>query len=364
MKLLSAFEDLEDPRVNRTKKHPLNCIIFLTIAAVVAGADSFTGVADFGESKEEWLKKHLPFPNGIPSHDTIGNLFKRIKPEAFSRCFIKWVSQVCGVSEQELINIDGKTLRGSHDGFCGKHAIHLVHAYASGAEILLGQLAVAEKSNEITAIPDLLELIDIEGAMVSIDAMGTQKAIAEKIISEKGDYLLAVKGNQESLEEEIKAAFATTSPSSTYSVTSKEHGRIEKRACTVVEDLSFVDEAVNWKGIQAIIRIERVREVIADNKISSEIQYYICSKKLTANVANRYARSHWSIENKLHWTLDVVFNEDLSRIRKGYGDENFAVIRRIALNLLKLNTSIKKSIAAKRYKAAWNETVLEAILKI
>lgn len=364
MELIKAFEDLEDPRIDRTKKHPLQSIIFLTIAAVVAGADSFTGVEDFGDAKEEWLKKYVPFPNGIPSHDTIGNLFKRIKPEAFSRCFICWVSQVCGVSEQELIHIDGKTLRGSHDGFSGKHAIHLVHAYASEAEILLGQLAVAEKSNEITAIPDLLELIDVEGAIVTIDAMGCQKTIAEKIITEKGDYLLAVKGNHETLEEEIKTAFSKTSPSSVHSKTVKEHGRIEKRSCTVIDNLLFVDEAIHWKGIQSIIRIDREREVIAQNKKSSETHYYICSKKLKADVVSLYVRSHWSIENKLHWTLDVIFHEDLSRIRKGNADENFASVRRIALNLLKLDTTIKKSIAAKRHKAAWNEAVLEAILRI
>lgn len=364
MELIKAFEGLADPRIDRTKKHPLQSIIFLTIAAVVAGADSFTDIADFGDAKEEWLKRHVPFPYGIPSHDTIGGLFGRIKPEAFAKCFINWVSQICGVSEQELINIDGKTLRGSHDRASGKYAIHLVHAYASRAEILLGQLAVAEKSNEITAIPDLLELIEIEGAMVTIDAMGCQKAIAEKIILEKGDYLLAVKGNQKALEEEIKTAFSKTSPSSIHSKTDKEHGRIEKRTCTVIDNLIFVDESIHWKGIQSIIRIDREREVIAQNKRSHETQYYICSKKLQADIASLYARSHWSIENKLHWTLDVVFNEDLSRIRKGHADENFATIRRIALNLLKLNTSIKKSIAAKRHKAAWDEAVLECILRI
>ena len=364
MELIKAFEDLEDPRIDRTKKHPLLSIVFLTIAAVVAGADTFTGVTDFGKAKEDWVKRHVPFPEGIPSHDTIGDLFGRIKPEKFTRCFIRWVSQACGVPEQELINIDGKTLRGSHDEYNGKYAIHLVHAYASRAEILLGQLAVKEKSNEITAIPDLLELIDIEGAMVTIDAMGCQKTIAEKIIAEQGDYLLAVKGNQEALEEEIKTAFRKTAPSSTHSSIDKGHGRIEKRTCTVIDNLLCVDEAVHWKGIQSIIRIEREREVIAQNKKTNEVQYYICSKNLTADVAGVYTRSHWSIENKLHWTLDVTFKEDLSRIRNGHGDENFATIRRIALNLLKLNTSIKKSIAAKRHLAAWDEVFLEIVLKI
>jgi predicted transposase YbfD/YdcC len=364
MELIKAFEDLEDPRMDRTKKHPLLSIVFLTIAAVVAGADSFTGVADFGKAKADWVKRHVPFPEGIPSHDTIGDLFARIKPEKFAQCFIRWVSMACGVPEQDLINIDGKTLRGSHDAANGKYAIHLIHAYASGAEILLGQLAVAEKSNEITAIPDLLELIDIAGAMITIDAMGCQKSIAEKIIAEQGDYLLAVKGNQGALEEEIKTAFKTTSPSSTHVSVDKGHGRIESRTCTVIDNLVFVDEVVHWKGIKSIIRVEREREMITQNKKTNEVQYYICSKSLKAEVANDYARSHWGIENKLHWTLDVTFGEDLSRIRNGHGDENFATIRRIALNLLKLNTSIKKSIAAKRHLAAWDEVFLECVLRI
>jgi predicted transposase YbfD/YdcC len=364
MELIKAFEDLEDPRMDRTKKHPLLSIVFLTIAAVVAGADSFTAVADFGKAKQDWLKKHVPFPEGVPSHDTIGDLFGRIKPEKFARCFIRWVGMACGVPEQDLINIDGKTLRGSHDEANGKYAIHLIHAYASGAEILLGQLAVAEKSNEITAIPDLLELIDVAGAMVTIDAMGCQKSIAQKVIEEKGDYLLAVKGNQGALEEEIKTAFTKTSPSSTHTSVDKGHGRVEKRICTVIDNLMFVDEAVHWKGIQSIIRVERERQVIAQNKETNEVQYYICSKNLKAEVAGTYVRSHWSIENKLHWTLDVTFNEDLSRIRNGHADENFAAIRRIALNLLKLNTSVKKSIAAKRQMAAWDEVFLECVLRI
>jgi predicted transposase YbfD/YdcC len=364
MELIKAFEDLEDPRIDRTKKHPLQSIVFLTIAAVVAGADSFTAVADFGKAKAEWIKKHVSFPQGMPSHDTIGNLFGRIKPDKFARCFIRWVSLACGVSEQELINIDGKTLKGSYDEASGKYAIHLIHAYAADAEILLGQLAVSDKSNEITAIPDLLDMIDIAGAMVTIDAMGCQKAIAEKIKAGQGDYLLAVKGNQQALEEEIKTAFNKTTPSSTHSDIDKGHGRIEKRTCTVVDNLMFVDEAAHWKGIQSIIRVEREREVVLQKKKTTEVQYYICSKKLKAQTANNYVRAHWSIENKLHWTLDVVFDEDLSRIRSGHGDENFAIIRRIALNLLKLNTSIKKSLVNKRHLAAWDEAFLEAILKI
>jgi predicted transposase YbfD/YdcC len=364
MELLKAFEELEDPRIDRTKKHPLRSIIFLTIAAVVAGADSFTDIEDFGRVKEDWLRKYVDFPHGIPSHDTIGDLFKRIKPKMFAQCFIRWVSQVCGVNEQELIHIDGKTLRRSYDKQNGKQALHLIHAYASSSELLLGQLATADKSNEITAIPELLEIIDIEGAMVTIDAMGCQKDIAAKIREQGGDYLLAVKGNQATLEKEIETTFNRTSLAPSHTSTTKDHGRIEQRKCTIIDNLSFVDEAVHWKDIQTIVRIERQREILSTGQKSTETQYYICSKILDAQTANAYVRQHWSIENKLHWTMDVIFNEDLSRIRKGYADENFAVIRRIALNLLKLDTSLKKSIRAKRHKAAWSEIVLQNILRI
>jgi predicted transposase YbfD/YdcC len=363
MELISSFSTLTDPRIDRTKKHPLSSIIFLTIAAVLSDADSFTEIEEFGRAKEEWLKQYVDFPHGIPSHDTIGDLFKRLCPEEFGRCFIEWVSRVSGINKQSLIHIDGKTLRGSSDNYDGKYALHLVHAYASASELLLGQLATDQKSNEITAIPELLSVIDISGSLVTIDAMGCQKAIAQKIVKQKGDYLLAVKGNQSLLEEELEATFKAVRPASTHSTLEKSHGRIERRSCTVINELDLIDEALKWSSLRSVVRVCREREELATGKKSKEYQYYICSKAITAEEANNAVRKHWSIENKLHWTMDVIFSEDASRIRKGHADENFATIRRIALNILKLNPA-KKSIRAKRHRAGWDNDFLKQLLQI
>jgi len=365
MNPLEIFSSLSDPRIDRTKVYPLETIIFLTISAVVAGAETFVDVEDFGNLKLNWLKKYVPCPdNRIPSHDTIGNFYSRLDPKEFESCFVNWVSQVCGISQGELISIDGKTLRGSYDKYDNKAPIHMISAWASKNEVVLGQLKVTEKSNEITAIPTLLDVLEIKGAIISIDAMGCQTKIAEKIIEEGANYILALKGNQEALKEQVEPIFDIATPFSQYEHTEKNHGRIEHRKCSILTDLNLIEEAQNWKGIKAVVKIESSRMDVLTEKQTHETRYYITSLHTDAKHMNQLIRGHWAIENKLHWTLDVLFNEDLSRVRKDNAPENFSIIRRIALNLIKLDKTPKVSQRIKRHRAAWSESFLEHLLRI
>jgi predicted transposase YbfD/YdcC len=343
----------------------METIIFLTIAAVVSGCDSFTDIEDFGNAKLGWLKKFVDCPDDrIPSHDTLGDFYKRLDPEKFQECFVHWTSQVCGITEGELISIDGKTLRRSHDREGGKAAIHMVSAWAGLNELVLGQVRTAEKSNEITAIPALLRTLELKGAIVSIDAMGCQKAIASQIIEQKADYILALKDNQEELHEQVKALFRHIVPCSTDDDITKDHGRIEQRRCTVIDDLGPLDEAENWESMRSVVRIETVREVLSTGKKAQETRYYISSLNADAQRFNALIRGHWAIENSLHWVLDVNFNEDESRLRKGHADQNMSTIRRIALNLIKLDPDKRKSQRVKRKKAAWSDPFRESLLRI
>ena len=365
MNPLSSFSSLTDPRIDRTKIYPLESIIFLTIAAVVAGAETFVDIEEFGILKLDWLKKYVSCPDDrIPSHDTIGDFYSRIDSQEFENCFVDWISQVCGISNGELISIDGKRLRGSYDRYDNKAAIHMVSAWASSNEVVLGQVKVNEKSNEITAIPVLLDVLEIKGAIVSIDAMGCQTKIAEKIIEEKADYILALKGNQGALKEQVESYFNAAPIYSEDEYTIKDHGRIESRKCSVITDLELIEETQHWKGIKAVVRIESKRTQVLTSKKTTENRYYITSLDKNANELNQLIRGHWGIENKLHWVLDVVFNEDLSRVRKNNAPENFSIIRRIALNLIKLDKTPKVSQRNKRNRAAWSDKFLEQILKI
>lgn len=365
MNPLDAFSELTDPRSDHTKLYPLKTIVFLTISAVVAGAETWVDIELFGEERLEWIKKYVECPgNRIPSHDTIGDFFKRLDPDQFQDCFINWTSQVCGISSGELVSIDGKRVRGSYDRADNKSAIHLVSAWASDNEIVLGQLKVDEKSNEITAIPKLLAVLAIKGAIVSIDAMGCQKEIAEQIIGAGADYILSVKGNQSALLEQVEAHFSFTEPSSGDKTTEKGHGRIETRNCMVITNLDLLDEASKWKGIKAVVKVKSQRTDVLSEKSSEETRYYITSLEKPANELNALIRGHWGIENKLHWTLDVVFREDFSRVRKGDADQNFSIIRRIALNLIKLDDTPKVSQRLKRKKAGWSSLFLERLLRI
>lgn len=365
MNPIEVFSAIPDPRHDRTKVYPMETMIFLTIAAVVSGCDSFTDIEDFGRTKVDWLKKFVECPEDrVPSHDTLGDLFKRLDPDKFQQCFVNWTSQVCGITEGELISIDGKTLRGSHDRSNNKAAIHMISAWASRNELVLGQLATAQKSNEITAIPALLNMLEIRGAIVSIDAMGCQKNIAAQIVDQEADYILALKGNQQELHEQVKALFNHIVPSSIDEHLNKDHGRIEQRKCTVINDLDPLDEAAKWKEMRSVVRIDSVREVLSTGKKTQETRYYVSSLRADAKRFNELVRAHWAIENKLHWVLDMTFSEDASRIRNGYADQNLSLIRRIALNLIKLDSDKKKSQRVKRKKAAWSDTFRERLMKI
>lgn len=359
---VNYFKEIEDPRVDRTKLHSLEDIIILTITAVICGADGWTEIEEYGKTKESWLRTFLKLPNGIPSHDTLGDFFARIKTKDFERCFINWITAVSNITEGEIISIDGKTLRGSYDKRSKKAAIHMVSAWANKNNIVLGQVKTAEKSNEITAIPKLLDVLCIKGCVVTIDAMGCQKEIAKKIIDKEGDYILALKGNQGDLHDQVISSFERVKPKEIYEDIEKDHGRIEKRKCLVLDDLKWIEKKHEWENIQTLIKIESSRTI--DNKTTIENRYYISSLKADAKKLNEAVRKHWGIENSLHWTLDVAYGEDDCRMRSGYSAENFSIIRRISLNLLKNEKTLKKGIATKRLKAGWDNEYLKTILKI
>jgi predicted transposase YbfD/YdcC len=362
--LVTYFASLEDPRLERTRKHNLLDIIAITICAVICGADSWVAVEHYGLAKHEWLSRFLKLPNGIPSHDTFGRVFAALVPEQFQACFAGWVAELAACLGLKQIAIDGKTQRGSHDRGKGKAALHLVSAWAVENHLILGQEAVDQKSNEITAIPKLLELLDLEGALVTIDAMGCQKEIAEQIIQQGGDYILAVKENQPTLYAGIERLDAAALASeyagiSSCGVHEHSHGRDEFRACWVLTDLEELRERTQWPGLRSVIVVVRDRTVGKQN--SCERHYYISSRRLSAKKFLGAVRGHWGIENSLHWVLDVVFAEDHSRVRKDHGPENFGMVRRMAISMLKAEQN-KASIQVKRLKAGWDDSFLEKVL--
>lgn len=362
--LVTHFQALEDPRLERSRLHNLLDIVAITICAVICGADSWVDVEKYGQAKQDWLRRFLKLPNGIPSHDTFGRVFAAIVPGQFQTCFAGWVQEMAGQLGLKQIAIDGKTLRGSHDRSNGKAALHLVSAWAVENHLTLGQQAVDSKSNEITAIPKLLELLDLEGALVTIDAMGCQKEIAEQVVEQGGDYVLTVKENQPKLYEEIgrleRAALERDyAGARSHGVQEQGHGRHELRACWVLTDLEELAERAKWPGLQSVIVVVRDRTVGEQN--SCEKHYYISSRKLSAKRFLEVIRGHWGIENSLHWVLDVAFDEDQSRVRKDHGPENFALVRRLALSMLKAEGS-KGSIRGKRLIAGWNNDFMEKLL--
>lgn len=362
MNSLEVFDQLEDPRKDYLIKYELRSLVFITISAVVSGYEHFTEIALFAEQKRDWITRFVPLPdNQTPSHDIFGDLYSLLDPNKFCDCFIQWISLVSNISAGELIAIDGKTLRGSFDQFDKKAAIHMVSAWASKTSLVLGQVKVDDKSNEITAIPRLLDILEIKGAIISIDAMGCQKEIAETIIDKQANYLFALKRNQEALNDQVTSAFNNIKVHSTDEKITKDHGRIETRKCTVVNELGLIDEAEKWNSLHSIIKIESKRENLLSGKETSQVRYYISSLKVDAKKFNQLIQAHWSVENNLHWTLDVLFDEDKSRVRKGHADENFSIIRRIALNILKLNKT-KGSLNMKRKKAALNDKFREELI--
>lgn len=365
MNPLAYFKDLPDPRKdNPNKLYSVDLIIFLTLSAVISGADSWTEVEEFGWEKKEWLKKFVEISEDrIPSHDTIGDFFSRVKAKDFASCFLSWTSSLTNTLEDVIVSVDGKTLRSSYDKGIGKRAIHMISAWAGSTRLVLAQNKVDDKTNEITAIPDLLSLLELKGAIVTIDAMGCQKEIAAQILEQGADYLLSVKGNQGELLREIGDCFQYNTSSDRAQTEEKSHGRLETRVCRVMADLTEIDVKDQWPGLKTIIQIERTRENLSAKTKTSETMYYISSRQMPAGKALESVRSHWGIENQLHYVLDVEFKEDLSRVRKGDGDQNLSIIRRIALNLLKLNKS-KGSMNIKRHKSAWSDSFREEILKI
>ena len=351
---------MKDPRVERTRYHHLNDILFIAIAAILSGAESWNEIEYYGEMKEEWLKDVLQLPNGIPSHDTFNRLFSALDSDEFEKCFLNWVKSVNKITKGEVVSIDGKTIRGSKKlGF--KTATHIVSAWADKNELVLGQIKVEEKSNEITAIPKLLENLLIKDCIVTIDSMGCQKKIARKIVSKQAHYILAVKENQKELYEDIQDSFRVLKPSDTSEDIDYGHGRIETRKCFVLNDLSLVETATKWKGLTSIIKIERERYFKATGKKETESGYYISTLN-DAVVINKGVRKHWGIENKVHWVLDVAFNEDHSRKRAGNAAQNFSTLNRIALNLLKKDDA-KIGIKGKRKIIGWNNNYVFKVLQ-
>ena len=361
------FESVEDPRIDRSKEHLLIDILTIAILAVICGADGWVGIETYGRAKYDWLKTFLALPNGIPSHDTFARVFARLKPEKLQASFLSWVRSVSRVSKGELIALDGKTVRRSYDKGKNKGAIHMVSAWASQNRLVLGQRKVEEKSNEITAIPELLNVLDIHGCIVSIDAMGTQTAIAQQIIEQGGDYVLALKGNQGNLFEDVQQLFEWAQARAFkdiehdfYETLDTSHGRIEKRRCWTLADLEGLVDSDKWVGLNCVAMVESYRQ--AGGKTMREVRYYISSLAPEARRLANAIRSHWSIENPLHWVLDVAFREDECRIRNGHAPENFTLLRHLALSALNQETTAKVGIKNKRLRAGWDDDYLLKVL--
>lgn len=365
--LLRWFEDLEDPRPGHNVMHSLSDMLALAILAVMCGADSWMDVATFGRCKEPWLRTFLSLPHGIPSHDTLGRVFGRMNPLSFEKCFMNWTAALAQCSCR-LIAIDGKTLRHSFNQADKKAAIHMISAWCQRNQLVLGQLTTEAKSNEITAIPELLQLLDLQGAVVTVDAMGCQKSIAEKIVDRGGDYLLQVKGNQPSLHQDLELLFAEGMRKDCQGVRHEfiedvdaGHGRVETRRLWTTDDVAWYAEASAWKGLSRFICIESIRQV--GDKRSVDRRYYISSlRQTTPKALLQTIRGHWGIENRLHWCLDVSFNEDASRIRKGHAAENFSRLRRLALNLLRKDKTYKVGLKTKAKACSWDHQYLLNVL--
>lgn len=370
--LVEHFGALEDPRVEHLTDHKLLDIITIALCAIISGAETWKDIALFGNERLEWLRQFMALENGIPSDDTFGRVFARLEPGQFQACFMSWVKAVFEVTKGQVIAVDGKSARHSYDKANGKEAVHLVSAWATDNHLVLGQRAVAEKSNEITAIPELLRLLDVSGCIVTIDAMGCQTAIAEQIIAQQADYVLAVKGNQANLYEDTALFFHLAQQNDFQKVTytydrtvNKEHGRIEVRQCWAVsgeDSLHFLRDANRWRSLRTLVMVTSQRQV--NGQTSSETRYYITSLPNDATRILHAVRSHWGIENALHWVLDVVMGEDSTRIRKDHAPENMAALKRFALSLLKQEKTLKRGVQGKRLKAAMNPDYLRKVLSV
>jgi predicted transposase YbfD/YdcC len=358
---LSYFSELRDPRVERTREHLLEEILLMALAAVLSGAGSWNEIEGYCKAKSLWLKSFLKLPGGIPSHDTFNRVISALDPAEFEKGFAAWVGSIAKLTAGEVVAIDGKALRGTREP--GKATlVHMVSAWASANNLVLAQRRVDEKSNEITAIPKLLDALALSGTVVTLDAMGCQKSIAEKIVAKQADYVLAVKENQGHLLEEIRDSFRMLPADAVAEEIDCERGRVESRRCSVIADLSLVERASEWASLQGLVRIEAERFHKTTGKTERETRFYITSLKPEAERLNQAIRQHWSIENKLHWALDVSFGEDLDRKRRVNAAQNFSVLNRIALNLLQQDKTTKLGIKGKRLKAGWDNDYLLKIL--
>lgn len=362
---LDYFTDLPDPRQQGKVVYPLGEVLLLCLLAVLAGAETFADIARFGEKKLSLLRRFLPFRDGTPAHDHLGDIFAVLDAEAFQRCFVSWVAALTG-APAVVIAIDGKTSRRSYQKKGAKEAIHMVSAFATRQRLVLGQTKVAEKSNEIVAIPKLLDMLAIEGAIVTIDAMGCQREIAKKIVEKKADYVLALKGNQSSLHEDVELFAAEQKANgfkdtkvSRHETVDGDHGRIETRAYTVIHDIAWLQERHDWPGLKSAVMVESTRET--GGKIERETRFYITSLVLAAHLIGPVIRSHWAVENSLHWVLDMIFRDDECRVRKDHAPANFTTLKHMAHNLIRKAPG-KDSLRLKRKVAAWDDEFLVSLV--
>ena len=368
--LVDFLDDLEDPRVERARLHSLHDILVTTILAVICGADSWTDVELFGRSKHDWLATFLALPHGIPSHDTYGRVFALLDPEALERCFSRWVQSLASLLPGEVVAIDGKTARRSHDRGLGVPALHVVSAWAAEAQLVLGQRKTDTKSNEITAIPRLLALLELQGCIVTIDAMGCQTAIAKDLRARGADYVLSLKQNQPHLHEAVVEMFAHERsqafdgcPHTFTETVGKGHGRIETRRCWAIDApdyRQYVDPDRTWPGLRSLVMVEAERRL--EGRTTTETRYFISSLPAQDARLPQAVRRHWGVENSLHWVLDIAFREDESRIRTGHAAHNMALLRRLALNLLRRDRQAQGGLAARRKRAGWDHRYLRELL--
>ena len=375
LSLIEHFKELPDPRVDRTKDHDLIDILVIAICTLLCAGESFNDMEDFGKAKEDWFKTFLGLRNGIPSHDTFNRLFAALDPQAFLDCFVRWTQGLRAAVAQEIVALDGKALRRALNADQSIKCV--VSAWAESNSLVLGQLKVSDKSNEITALPALLRVLELAGCIVTVDAMGTQKKIAQEIIEADADYVLALKGNHETVHQEVKSFLEATvaekqsgpvNPSKAavqlamHETVEKDHGRIETRRYYQSADLDWFADRAKWEGLKSVGMVEAIREIGAQRTV--ERRYYLSSLPLGVETFARAVRGHWGVENKLHWVLDVQMREDQSRARAGYAAENLATLRRLALNLLKREKTKKRGIRGKQLNASWDHAYLLRLLGV